>query len=178
MKIRFELTIVLLLACLAYGCNSKDPVQDSRNSPAEQADATPVKPAEEKSGSVVVTPVAQHTATEDVVIPDGIKTKWKTVGITVLNKQDNTSATIDVAIGSEAKLTDAPLKITVKHFIPDFTMEGTEITSATDRPNNPAAYLIVSKDGVDVYRGWLFTRYPNMNKFEDPKYGLTLSTYK
>ncbi len=114
-----------------------------------------------------------------LVVPDGVKTKWKAVKINVTDKTSNKSQIITVEIGKEVQIPNSDLKIFVETFLPAFKMEGGTITSTSvDQPTNPAVKLKVFEKGEEVFKGWLFERFPNVHPFNHPKYALLLAGYE
>lgn len=164
----------LIVAAFAFGCSKDTPPQVPQQG-ATNTNQQAAKTKDEQAGKVEVTPLAANELKEVVTIPDSVKAKWKAVKITVSNKTDNKTTTLNVPIGNEAAIPGEKINISVKHFVPDFSMDGGKITSASDKLNNPATYIIITEDGVDIYRGWAFTLYPNMNKFEHSKFSITVS---
>ena len=112
-----------------------------------------------------------------VKVPDAVKGKWKDITIEVTNKQTNQKSTITVPIGGEAAISDTKMKVKLEAFLPEFVMEEANITSASNEPKNPAAYIVVTEDGKEVFKGWLFSLYPTAHPFEHPDYSLTLVGY-
>ena len=114
-----------------------------------------------------------------LVVPDGVKNKWKAVKINVTDKTSNKSQIITVEIGKEVQIPNSDLKIFVETFLPAFKMEGGTITSTSvDQPTNPAVKLKVFEKGEEVFKGWLFERFPNVHPFNHPKYALLLAGYE
>jgi len=66
------------------------------------------------------------------------------------------------------------LKITVGEFLPDFKMEGLNITSLSNDPNNPAVNVKVFEGDKEVFKGWLYSKFPAIHPFEHPTYALLL----
>ncbi|MBM2838975.1 MAG: hypothetical protein HW415_1600 [Deltaproteobacteria bacterium] len=112
-----------------------------------------------------------------IMVPDAVKGKWKDITIEVTNKQTNQKSTITVPIGGEAAISDTKMKVKLEAFLPEFMMEGVNITSASNEPKNPAAYIVVTEDGKEVFKGWLFSLYPTAHPFEHPDYSLALVGY-
>lgn len=168
MSIVRYLSIFLIAVVAASGCNKKEETS---------ASSTKAMPANaEKAGTVQETPIEAKTA-ETVVVQDNVKAKWKDIKIDVLNRQDNKKTTINVPIGGALMVSGSNLTITVKNFLPDFKMEDGKITSASNDPNNPAAYITVTEDGKEIYAGWLFANHPSMNRFDHPNFDITLTGY-
>ena len=112
-----------------------------------------------------------------VVVPESVKGKWKAVKISVTDKNSNRLKVYTIAVGSQFKLPDSNLTLTVENFLPHFVMEGTTLTSQSNEVLNPAAQLRVSEGGREIYKGWLFTLYPTTHAFQHPRYSFTLAGY-
>ena len=152
MKRLMKLMVLSLIAMVAAtGCNEKE------NKKAEVS--TKLQPA--KMASVVV-------------VPDSVKGQWKAVKIAVSDKNANRSKVYTIAIGSGVKLPDSDLTLTVENFLPHFVMEGTTLTSQSNKLMNPAAQLRIQEGGREIYKGWLFTLYPTTHAFQHPLYGFAL----
>jgi len=109
-----------------------------------------------------------------VVVPAIVKGKWKAVKIAVTDKNTQKKTLYTVDIGSQVSLPGSNLVVKVENFLPQFIIEGTHLTSQTNEPKNPAAQIIVMDGGKEIYKGWLFSLYPDTHKFEHPKFGFTL----
>lgn len=174
MKIFRRLAVISIITLAAFGCSKDNP-----NAPAtvnNQQTAPMPAGAGAASGSVVETPVETRPGIV-VTVPDNVKAKWKNIKIDVSNKMDRRTETITVPIGGHSAIAGTGLTISVRDFLPDFSMEGTNITSASNEPKNPAAYITVTEDGKEVYGGWIFALYPDLQRFEHPKISLKLSGY-
>ena len=153
--------IVLVVAAplvLGVGCKKK-----------EEAPA-PSMPA-------VSAPITVNKDEIVVMVPDAVKGKWKDITIEVTNKQTNQKSAITVPMGGEAAISDTKMKVKLEAFLPEFVMEEANITSVSNEPKNPAAYIVVTEDGKEVFKGWLFSLYPAAHPFEHPEYSLTLIGY-
>jgi len=117
-----------------------------------------------------------------LVMPEGLKGKWSAVKIVVTDKATQKSDEYTVKLNSEFKIPNSNLKIAVGDFLPDFRLEGTTITSASDEPKNPAVGVKVFEADKQIFPapgkkwGWLYARpeLRGMHPFEHPKYGLGL----
>ena len=156
MKVLFRLLTVALLAVAAVsGCTKKE----------EQ------KPVGMASPHGEVTPKKKESV---VVVPDSVKGKWKAVKIAVTDKTVNKENVYTIPIGSEFAIPDSNLVIKVENFLPQFTMDGTTLTSQSNEPKNPATQISIKEGGKEVFKGWLFSLYPTTHAFNHPKYGFTL----
>ncbi len=109
-----------------------------------------------------------------VVVPDVVKGKWSKVVLNVVDKGSNKSAEYTVKLKSEFKIPNTDLKIKVGDFLPDFRMNGSTLTSASDQPNNPAVKIEVFEGGKSIFNSWLYAKFPTAHPFEHPKYAITL----
>lgn len=112
-----------------------------------------------------------------VEVPDFVKGKWKDVKIEVLDKHTKQKSTITIPINSEAAIIGSKLMVKAESFLPEFRMEGAVITSASNEPKNPAVEIIVTEKGKEIFRGWIFSLYPDTAKFEHPGFALKLVGY-
>lgn len=112
-----------------------------------------------------------------VVVPDAVKGKWSSVKIVFEDKAAKTLKEYTVKLNSDFQIPNSDLKISVGEFLPDFRMQpgkpGTA-TSATNDPNNPAVGVKVFEGGKEIFKGWLYAKFPNIHPFEHPKYGIFL----
>ncbi len=126
----------------------------------------------------IVVPKGETT----IIVPPTVKGKWKAVVLTVEDKDSKKTADYTVALNSELKIPNSNLKVIVGDFLPDFRMEGLNITSASNQPNNPALAVRVMDGGKQIFPaagkkwGWLYTRFPTMHPFEHPKYAIVLKS--
>jgi len=119
-----------------------------------------------------------------VVVPDAVKGKWKAVVLQVDDKETKKSADYTVNLNSDFKVPGSNLKITVGEFLPDFRMNGLDITSTSNEPNNPAVGVRIYEGSKQVFPapgkkwGWLYARpeFRSMHPFENPKYGIVLKS--
>ena len=109
-----------------------------------------------------------------VMVPKDVTAKWKAVKLMVEDKTAKTSKEYTVAVGSDLAVPNTKVTVKVLAFLPDFRMGEQDITSASDKPNNPAAQVSVQEPGKPEWKGWLYTKFPTMHPFEHEKVGLTL----
>ncbi len=109
-----------------------------------------------------------------IVVPDFVKGKWKAVKLEILDKSTNKKQEVTINLNSEYKIPNSNLKIKVGEFLPDFKMDGLSITSASNDPKNPAVHVFVYEGDKQIFKGWLYSRFPTIHPFQHDKYGLTL----
>ena len=130
------------------------------------------QPAKAVQSTEVVKPVGKTT----VEVPDIVKGKWKAVVIAVEDKEQKDSKEYTVALGEKFTVPGSTMDVEVKDFFPSFVMEGATITSSSNTADNPAARVIVTDGGSEVFSGWLFAKYPTTHAFSHPKYAITLKS--
>jgi hypothetical protein len=158
MKQIFKVLVILIVAAIAVtGCKKKE-----EKSPVEGM--PPHGMMEQKAAPVVV-------------VPDSVKGKWKAVKIAVADKATSKSTEYAIEIGKTFPVPNTDLVITVENFLPDFTMDGNVRTSKSDEPKNPAAQVLITDKGQEVYKNWLFALLKSPHVFEHPKYDITLVGY-
>jgi hypothetical protein len=145
------------LFCLAAfpGCKGKEEPQKSQQVPAKESD----------------TVVRKQT---EVAVPSSVKGKWKSVKLSIVDKEKNTEGFVVIDIGKTMKVNGTDLVIKVETFLPHFIMEGTTLTSSSNLPKNPAAQVLITENGKEVFKGWLFALYPNTHATQHKKYGFGL----
>ncbi|MBI4689505.1 MAG: DUF2155 domain-containing protein [Nitrospirae bacterium] len=109
-----------------------------------------------------------------VIVPANVKGKWSAVKIVIEDKVSKKTQEYAVKLNSELKIPNSDLKISVGEFMPDFRMDANTITSATNNPNNPAVSIKVFEGNNEIFKGWLYSKFPAIHPFEHPKVGLTL----
>jgi len=109
-----------------------------------------------------------------VEIPDEVAGEWKAVKVTVFNKDSGDEEIYTVDIGSRFRVGESDISLEIVHFLPNFIMDGTVMTSASNEPNNPAAQIVIREGEEVIFKGWLFSLYPNTHAFQHPRYSFTL----
>ncbi|MHC1697136.1 MAG: DUF2155 domain-containing protein [Geobacteraceae bacterium] len=155
MKKLFKVVAILAMATLAVaGCKKKE------EKPAVE-EMPPHGMMEQKAKPVVV-------------VPESEKGKWKAVKLAVADKKSGKSIEYEVEIGKTFPVPNSDLVIMVEHFLPDFTMDGNVRTSKSDEPKNPAAQVLITDKGKEVYKNWLFMVLKSPHAFQHEKYDITL----
>jgi hypothetical protein len=108
-------------------------------------------------------------------LPAGVQGKWQGVKLRVEEKSGGRAPEIfTVKLGGQISIPGSKLRVKVGEFLPALQVNGGEITSASNAPTNPAVLVTVSEGGRDTFKGWLFSKFPEMQPFEHPKYRITL----
>ena len=109
-----------------------------------------------------------------VIVPKEVSAKWKAVKLNIEDKATKSTKEYTVAVGGEQSIPNTNVKVKVLVFLPDFRMGDKDITSASDKPNNPAAQIAVLDGGKEVWKGWLYSMHPGIHPFQHEKVGITL----
>ncbi len=109
-----------------------------------------------------------------VVVPDNLKGKWKAVRVIVVESASRKETAHVVPVGADFQVPGTGLTLRVENLLPDFSMGGGVITSKSEKLENPAAQVRVLEGGREIFKGWMFTKFPDAHPFEHPKYGLKL----
>ncbi|GAB4165149.1 MAG: hypothetical protein Kow00100_03190 [Geothermobacteraceae bacterium] len=157
-SLRYLMLLPLLL--LLFGCErEQEVVQVTEEAPPAKAEVQ-----------------LRHSSTP-VVVPDFVVGNWKAVKIEVSDKEGDGRQVFVVPIGGEFDLPGSDLKIRVLHFLPHFVMDGKQLTSRSNRPENPAVNVQIVEAGQPVFDGWLFSNYPRTHPFKHPRFGFSLVGY-
>jgi len=109
-----------------------------------------------------------------IVVPDSVKGKWEAVKIAILDKTTNKKEVVTIKLGSEYTIPGSNIKIKVGDFLPDFRMDGLSITSASNELKNPAVHVTVHEGGKEIFKSWLYSKFPSIHPFQHERYSLTL----
>ena len=109
-----------------------------------------------------------------VIVPNEVKAKWKSVKLAIEDRTSKSVKEYTVAVGSDLAVPNTKVTVKVLAFLPDFRMGEKDITSASDKPNNPAVQVAVREQGKEVWKGWLYSMHPGVHPFQHEKIALTL----
>ncbi|MDA8079189.1 MAG: DUF2155 domain-containing protein [Nitrospiraceae bacterium] len=111
-----------------------------------------------------------------VNVPDSVKGKWKAVVLAVEDKKTKKTTDYTVNLNSDLKIPNSNLKVVVGDFLPDFKMDGLNITSMSNEPNNPAVRVKVMEGDKEIFKGWLYQKFPTIHPFEHQQFGLAMKS--
>lgn len=115
----------------------------------------------------------------ELIVPPDVKDNWSAVKLLVEDKKLNKTQEFTVRLGDELNIPDSNLTIKVGHFLPDLTIRGQMITSASNTPNNPSVGVIIFSEGKQIFPesgewGWVYAKFPTMHSFRHERYSLIL----
>jgi len=162
-------SLSLLIAAGACKKKEEKPMPQT-GVPGQGQGMPPGQPGGPQGQPNIVVPKGEKT----VVVPDAVKGKWKAVVLVVTDKKTNKQQEFTVNLNSDLKIPNSNLKVSVNEYLPDFRMEGLTLTSGSNEPNNPAVGVKVTESGKEVFKGWLYAKFPTMHPFEHPNYSIVL----
>jgi hypothetical protein len=109
-----------------------------------------------------------------VQVPEDVKKSWRKVTLMFADKGAKKTKEYTVDINSRFEIEGTNLKVAVGEFLPNFKMMGSDITSESNEPTNPAVRVEIFEKGQSIFKGWLFAKMPEIHPFESDKYGLIL----
>jgi len=108
-------------------------------------------------------------------VPEDVKGKWLAVKLRVEEKGGGKPPQVfTVKLGGQLDIPGSKLSIRIGDFLPALQVSGNEVTSASNNPTNPAVMVTVSEGGKEIFKGWLFGKFPEMQPFEHTTYRVTL----
>ena len=113
-------------------------------------------------------------AAPGITVPPDVKKTWSGVVLVIEDKTTGKMSEATVKMGSDYGIPGSDLRVHVASFLPDFKMSDSEITSASNEPNNPAVRVVIFKGKTQIFKGWLFALYPAIHPFQNARYGVTL----
>ncbi len=158
---------IVMVFSLALGACKKKEQQPIPQSPMQPGGQMP--PGHGPAGNITI-PKGELA----IVVPDSVKGKWSAVRLVVEDKAAKKQQEYTVKLNSELKIPNSDLKVAVGDFLPEFKMSGNTVTSASNTPNNPAVRIKVYEGSKEIFKGWLYSKFPTVHPFEHPKYGLAL----
>ena len=113
-------------------------------------------------------------AEKKIVVPDEVKKSWKGAKIEVEFKKKKSKKSFNVVLNSEFKVPDSDLTLKIGDFLPHFAMNGDSITSTSNKLENPALHVEITQGGKNIFKGWLFGKFPAVHPFQDNTYGVIM----
>ena len=155
------LTILTIFILILPSCTKKEQPQPP---PPEQQSMMPAH------GDI------EMPASEDmkVIIPDAIKGKWKGVILTVIDKQTANAMDYNIPIGGKVAISGSNIEVQTGDFLPDLKIEGNIYSSDSTQLLNPAIHVEIKEGGKEVFKGWLFQKFPSVHPFKHERFSITL----
>ncbi|HMK57270.1 MAG TPA: hypothetical protein VK448_11585 [Dissulfurispiraceae bacterium] len=179
MKLMAFCVAALSITFLLAACQKKEeqpvPKVTMQSPMATPSDlAHPARPSEGMPQGQMAAPHGGMSSPKAVQVPDDVKKTWKKVTLVFADKTAKKTKDYTVDINSQFEIQGTDLKVVVGDFLPDFKMTGSNITSGSNDPVNPAVRVEIMEKGQSIFKGWLFAKMPEVHPFESDKYGLIL----
>lgn len=107
-----------------------------------------------------------------VVVPPALKGRWKAVKVVLFDKGRKSEQAHIVPLGKVYALSGTGLELLAENPLPHFSMEGGVFTSKSEQMENPAVQMMVRRGKEELFKGWMFMKFPTTHAFEHPKYAL------
>ena len=162
-----KLLAIILVSGLVFsfaGCKKKE----------EKPQLPPGHPSMQGGMPPAGMPADMPKVDRTITVPKEVAAKWSAVKLAVEDKVAKNGKEYTVAIGSELAVPNTKVKIKVLAFLPDFKMGDKEITTTSDKPNNPAVQIAVTEPGKQEWKGWLYSLHPDIHPFTHDKLAITL----
>lgn len=119
-------------------------------------------------------PVVMPPGETQIIVPETVKGKWAAIKLTIEDKVARKVEDVTIKLNDEYAVPGSDLRIKVGEFLPDFKMEGSIITSSSSELNNPAVRVVVFEGDKEIFKGWLYSKFPAIHPFQHEKYGISL----
>ena len=162
-----KLLAIILVSGLVFsfaGCKKKE----------EKPQLPPGHPSMQGGMPPAGMPAEMPKIDRTITVPKEVAAKWSAVKLAVEDKVVKNGKEYTVAVGSELAVPNTKVKVKVLAFLPDFKMGDKEITSLSDKSNNPAVQVVVAEPGKEDWKGWLFSLNPSIHPFSHEKLAITL----
>ena len=167
----FALLTVVLFSGGLFACSKKE------------ASEPPTPPVTRMMPGQGIAPMPPHenitmppSESMKTVVPEAVRGKWKAVTLTVVDRETSNVKDYTATLGGKLTIPNTNIVIQVVDFLPDFKIEGTVFTSASAEPLNPAARVQITEGGQEIFKGWLFQKFPSMHPFEHQRISITLKS--
>lgn len=169
--------ILPVLALALIGCGAREQAAPGAAaggpSPAHAHSAMPADQIHGGGMSAGETPHQGNLNTQ-VHLSEAVRQAWRGIKVRIVDTTTGKADEVEVPIGGTTALADSGLSLTAQAFVPDFVMDPSGITSRSDRPDNPAAKVVITESGKEPYTGWLFAALPDIHPFPHDRYQLLL----
>jgi len=145
---------------------------------AKQEPPPPPPPKEETSmmqGATGHGDIRMPAAEEmKIMVPEDVKTKWKGVILTVVDNETKAARDYTLQLGGKLAVPGSQIEVQAEEFLPDLKIEGNIYTTATSDLLNPAIHVMVTEGGKEIFKGWLFQKFPTVHPLKHQRFGITL----
>ena len=155
------LSITILVTACSQNTNKQEFVRAENAAPAPA-----VTPKQSAAGMKLTKPTE--------LLPE-ITEKYSGIKIEAVNKSDGSKMEIIAPFCQKTVIGNTGLEIIISSYFTSFTMVDGGVKNVSMEENNPAAKVIITDNGSQVFDGWLFQEYPDMHPFEHPVWKVILA---
>jgi len=98
---------------------------------------------------------------------------WKNPSLEIWVKKRNDPSflrKLELKVGQRVSLESEDIQFIALHFLPDFVInDKNEITSRSNEPNNPAAFIEGWQGEERIFSGWIFAKFPDFARIHSEK---------
>jgi len=109
-----------------------------------------------------------------IIVPDDVKTRWKGVILTVMDRESRNARDYTVPIGGKFAIPGSKIEVQTGEFLPDLKIDGNLYTTSSSDLLNPAVRVLITEEGKEIFEGWLFQKFPSIHPFKHQRFGITL----
>lgn len=110
-----------------------------------------------------------------VNVQDSVRVAWSTAKLSVVDKTSGQIRSLDLVRGQSRVIPDSGLTLSLDHVVPDFGMDDGSIVSRSVSPENPAVQVRIKEGGKEIFKGWMFAKFPDVHPFEHARYSIRLA---
>ena len=98
---------------------------------------------------------------------------WKNPSLEIWAKKSSNPSflrKLQFKVGQRVNLEGENIQLIALHFLPDFVInDKNEITTRSNEPNNPAAFIEGWQGEQRIFSGWIFAKFPNFARIHSEK---------
>ena len=94
--------------------------------------------------------------------------------LTVIDKQTTNAKDYNIPIGGKVAISGSNIEVQTGDFLPDLKIEGNIYSSDSTQLLNPAIHVEIKEGGKEVFKGWLFQKFPSVHPFKHERFSITL----
>ena len=77
-------------------------------------------------------------------------------------------------IGGKVAISGNNIEVQTGDFLPDLKIEGNIYSSDSTQLLNPAIQVEIKEGGKELFKGWLFQKFPSVHPFKHERFSITL----
>jgi peptidyl-prolyl cis-trans isomerase C len=123
---------------------------------------------------------ASPASSVKIIVPDLVRETWTCATIIIEDKTARSKQEYVARLNSFFIIPQSHLIVRVGEFLPDFKLDGFNLTSGSNEPLNPALSVQIFEYGNQIFPasekkwGWLFAKVPSLYAFQHERYAITL----